>query len=400
MGLLALLSPVAIALADHDTACRSGFQNFNLVCFRDSDDGEFSLTLSDKGTIHLANVAALPSDKAYEGWLVADSGPVSIGILNVTDAVIDQNFTLSGANLFANFHTAVVSIEPVPDPDPAPSADKPYAVTIPADLLAHIRHLTYSWQGNPVYTVGPHAGVPKGIAVGLREQAALAWLHARLGVNSTTLASIQQHAEHTVNIIDGGAGQDLDGVGGAQNPGDKGPGVLGYADDAIKHAEFSHDIVRLSGSGSNSASRTAQEVIDSAGRAKTWAETAKERAMAALGTTELIVARAAIANASVLLDKTLDKTLNEFDTDGDGTIERIVVEGGAKQAYWASQELGNYVLPGAADTAVTQPTPKPPDTGDSSVPGLAFPGLILGIILLAVGGAVLYGLSRRRGSVV
>lgn len=360
-----------------------------MLCIRDSDDKEFSLTLSDEGIIFLSGVEALPADKAYEGWLVADSGPVSTGILNVTEGIIHQNFTLSGANLFANFHTFVVSVEPVPDPDPAPSAEKPYVKTLDPDVLAHVRHLTYSWQGNPVYAAGPHAGTPKGIAVGLREQAALALFHANLAGDQGTLAGIKQHAEHVVNIIDGGAGEDLDGVGGAQNPGDKGPGVLGYADDTIKHAEF---ILAIR------PQEYPRNAILSARQAKVWAESARERVMAALGATERIVARAAVANASILLDK----TLNGFDASGSGSIEPKKGEAGAVHAYLFSQQTGVYILPSAPDTTVTQPpaTPKPPGGGDASVPSLAFSGLILGIVLLAVGGTVLYGFSRRRGSAV
>ena len=360
-----------------------------MLCIRDSDDKEFSLTLSDEGIIFLSGVEALPADKAYEGWLVADSGPVSTGILNVTEGIIHQNFTLSGANLFANFHTFVVSVEPVPDPDPAPSAEKPYVKTLDPDVLAHVRHLTYSWQGNPVYAAGPHAGTPKGIAVGLREQAALALFHANLAGDQGTLAGIKQHAEHVVNIIDGGAGEDLDGVGGAQNPGDKGPGVLGYADDTIKHAEF---ILAIR------PQEYPRNAILSARQAKVWAESARERVMAALGATERIVARAAVANASILLDK----TLNGFDASGSGSIEPKKGEAGAVHAYLFSQQTGVYILPSAPDTTVTQPpaTPKPPGGGDASAPSLAFSGLILGIVLLAVGGTVLYGFSRRRGSAV
>jgi len=397
-GLLALLSPAAIALADHGNVCPSGLggATFNQVCVFDSDDTEFSLTLSDEAVIYLKSVTPLPSNQAYEGWLVADSGPVSIGILNVSNGTIHQNFTLSGANLFTDFHTVVISVEPVPDPDPAPSTVKPYVKTINAEALAHIRHLLYSWQGNPAYTAGPHAGTPKGIVVGLREQVALALLHANLAIDQDSLAGIQQHAEHVVNIIDGGAGQDLDGVGGAQNPGDKGPGVLGYADDTIKHGQF---ILAINRSGVSD--EYIQQAVDSGQQTKIWAEQARERVMAAIGATELIVARAAVTNASIILDWALNGV-----STANRNPRRIIGEGGAVQAYAASQDIGTYVLNTRPITETEQPTStppptptaKPPETGDSSVPGLAFPGLILGLILLAIGGTVLYGLSRRRTS--
>ena len=144
----------------------------------------------------------------------------------------------TGENLFANFDKFVVTIEPVPDLDPLPSAVVALIHQIPKGGLAHIRHLSYSWTGNPAYKGGFHAGTPKGIVVGLREQTWAALVHARLSINSSDLAGVRQHACHVVNIVEGtgdGKGANFDASCG--NPGD-GFGVLSYATDTTKHAGF------------------------------------------------------------------------------------------------------------------------------------------------------------------
>ena len=147
----------------------------------------------------------------------------------------------TGENLFASFDKFVITIEPVPDPDPLPSEQKIMIHQIPKGGIVHIRHLAYSWTGNPVYASGFHQGEPKGITVGLREQAWVALVHARLAMDSTTLAGIRRHAEHVINAIEGTGDRggpnygDLNKDGNVEDFGD-GFGVLNYAADAAKHA--------------------------------------------------------------------------------------------------------------------------------------------------------------------
>ena len=355
-GLFGLLIPLSIVLAQGGGGTAT---------VRDSDATEFSNKLSDQVWIALTDLPALAPTSAYEGWLVSDDGPQSTGILtpdadgNVSQAywLMDSDGNPTGENLFARFHTFVISIEPVPDNNPAPSADKPYVHTIPKAAWVHIGHLAYSWKANPAYKAGNfHEGTPKGISVGLREQTWVARVHAGLSFDSGTLGAVQAHACHTVNIIEGSEGDNYDGSCG--DPGD-GFGVLNYAVDAANHAGFSasatpNDSVIVS---------NGQRVIDAAGKASTWASQGRDEALAAVASTDITAAKIHMGNAIDRLDKGMTQST---------------------EAYVASQQMGTYTVDFAA---------KAPKTGDSNVPRLALLTLLVGAALL-VSGTFVYRRSR------
>ena len=385
VGLLSILIPLTIALAQGGGGT---------VRITDSDENDFSGTLSDKAWIELTGLPPLGSDQAYEGWFVSDDGSrkESTGILtpggngNVSTTfwftkaedrtvVTGQDATgdditgvvsvkvPTGENLFANFDKFLLTIEPVPDTDPGPSGVVPLIHAIPEGGIAHIRHLIYSWQGNPEYKSGVHQGTPKGILVGLREQTWTALVHARLGLSSTDVAAVQQHAEHVVNIIEGSGGAnfgDLDGDGTEQNPGD-GFGVLGYAPDA-KHATFAAsaapDDAVIVANGRN--------VVASADEVAAWAGLARDQAMLAASNNDIEVAKLFLSNAEARLVSSLNS---------------------AKGAYMSAQAMGMYTL--AAEPEVVAP----PDTGDPAVPNVALAVLIAGAVLL-LGAAYIYRRSR------
>ena len=358
VGLIAMLIPLTIALAQGDTGT---------VTIRDSDPEDVFDKLSDQVTIKFADIPALPPDKAYEGWLVDDAGPVSTGILVPNaDGNIDQTFKLGGdregENLLENFHTFVISIEPVPDTDPKPSADKPYLHTIPKGALVHIGHLLVSWAGNPEYTKGFYAdkALPKGISVGLREQTWTAWRHADLSFTSKTLGAVQTHACHVVNIIQGTEGADYDATCG--DPGD-GFGVLNYADD-VKHSGFAASVAP----GEALVVKHGAEAVTLANEAKGLAEQALALALQAKGASDTFSGQISISGARTLLTIAFVKT---------------------KESYVAAQNMGTYTVTPAPVADVEDP-----DVGDPYLPKMGLVALIAGAFLL-LGGAYLYRRSRQ-----
>lgn len=89
-----------------------------------SDDDENGPSISDL-TLNINGLENLGADFAYEGWIIVDGAPVSTGTFSV-----DGNGNLS-ASIFEvdtdELEAAtmfVLSIEPVPDSDPAPAATK------------------------------------------------------------------------------------------------------------------------------------------------------------------------------------------------------------------------------------------------------------------------------------
>ena len=230
VGLLSLIIPLTIVLAQRGAGT---------VTIRDSDPDPFTVVLSDTATIVAKGVSALPPDKIYEGWLISDDGArkQSTGTARPNDeGDISMTFKLGGANagenLIGPFSTFVVTVEPTVDADPRPSDEVVAKVTIPAGGMSHVRHLLFSLGGNPEYKSGFHAGTPKGITVGLREQAADALKHAGFSAGSTDLAGVHIHAQHVINMIEGEGSANYDGT---TYKGD-GFGILKYAANSSRHA--------------------------------------------------------------------------------------------------------------------------------------------------------------------
>ena len=248
----------------------------------------------------------------------------------------------------------------MPDTDPGPSAEAAVKLPMPAGPLAEVRNLVFSTAGNPDYSAGFNKGTPKGSAVALRTEVWVAWVHANLALNSTTLPAIQQHAGHVVNAINGGAGQDLNNDGAAQTFGDKGPGIFAYAGQVRTQATAASaaapEDTRLA--------KNSGLTIQAAGGTMLWVGQARAQAMSALAATDIILARGAVANAKDRLGRAF---------------------AASNGVHRAAQDMGMYVFAPSAPVPADGEVKLPP-TGDSILPGLALLGLILGLVLLAAGG--------------
>ena len=146
LSLLALVIPIAIARGDVG----------GTAVVRES-----AATLSNQLVASLTGMPVLGDNEVYEGWLVSDDGEkkLSVGIMAVdSEGNIDHTFTHSGwANLTSIYDKFVVTVEPVPDTDSGPSGIVTASDLIPAGGMAHIRHLLYSWAGNPEYSSGVYS---------------------------------------------------------------------------------------------------------------------------------------------------------------------------------------------------------------------------------------------------
>lgn len=91
----------------------------------DDDDDDNNMTSSNQGnlTVNTVGLESLGDDYEYEGWLIVNGQPVSAGLFDI-DAngnPTATNFTVSQSDL-SNASAYVLTIEPSPDNDPAPSA--------------------------------------------------------------------------------------------------------------------------------------------------------------------------------------------------------------------------------------------------------------------------------------
>ena len=86
------------------------------------DDDETPVSTTDTLNLNLTGLEDLGSDYAYEGWIIVDGAPVTTGVFTV-----DANGTASktafelDATQLDKATTFVLTIEPSPDNDPAPS---------------------------------------------------------------------------------------------------------------------------------------------------------------------------------------------------------------------------------------------------------------------------------------
>ena len=307
--------------------------------------------LSDSLSIALSDVPAAPAGMVYEGWLISASGSkISVGTFSPDGSGdVTQTYDGDGSNLLASYSTFAISVEPAVDPDPATPGAIYWADTIPAGAFTHIGHLSVAWGPNPD---------SKGIVVGLREQAGVANAHALLAQSSTTLASKQSHAHHVINIIEGTGGANYDASFG--DPGD-GVGVLNYAADTIKHADFAKG-----------------EAPDDA--------TVAAGADAVIAATNDVIARAELARDGALLVANASSDNLIVDV---GLANAVGLSGealtAAGTAYTSAQDMGAFVpVAGGVTTPVT---------GDSLVPVVALVALIAGALLATGGGLLVF---RRR----
>jgi hypothetical protein len=337
-----------------------------------------NLGLSDSITYTLTGMPKLGPDKALEGWLIADDNSLrlSTGIMAVAEdgSVNYSTTTPNGENLIRRYDKVVITIESVPDPSPAkPSNEVLWSDRIPRRAMEHIRHLLTNWPDSAT----------KGIMTNLQEQLGAALAHAQLAQGATTLADFQTHAHHVINIIEGPAGANFDADFG--NPGD-GIGVLAHAADR-KHAGFAADMAPDDTDITNHAA-----LVEINGKnVEDWAKQARDQSLTALGVGNLAQAQIQMIPVVGLLTSALNGT----DADGSGTVDSVVGEGGAKQAYVEAQLMATYALnPGGLPKPI-QLGPGLPSAGDGAVPVIPFAAMAAGLAL-AVGGAVLLRGRRRR----
>lgn len=90
---------------------------FTTSCSDNDDDAPANATM----TLNLSGLEDLGADYVYEGWIMVNGNPVSIGTFS--SVTFPQNFSVSASDLAAA-SAFVLTIEPAIDSDPAPAATK------------------------------------------------------------------------------------------------------------------------------------------------------------------------------------------------------------------------------------------------------------------------------------
>ncbi len=95
---------------------------FTMGVFSSCSEDETNETNNASFDLNISGLEDLGSDYAYEGWVIVDGAPVSTGLFDVdTDGHLSQTSFSIDADALQDATTFVLTIEPSPDNDPAPS---------------------------------------------------------------------------------------------------------------------------------------------------------------------------------------------------------------------------------------------------------------------------------------
>ena len=350
-----------------------------------TDDGGM---VHNNGAITVTlNAVPLPdAGTAYEGWLVNDRGSVkqSIGIIDVvadgTEGTGSGSLTYMSPSedLIATYDKLVITSEPVPDDDPAPSDVIAFSASVPRAAMQYIRELLSSASEGD--SMG-HLGM-------LRAQAMIAANDAQSAAAAQNIAEIKMHAEAMVNEIEGMGGDnygDHNGDGATADNGD-GVGLLAHSasrERALYAAVAARDVSTILG---NAAAVDGYGTyVDDALMA------ARDAGMEVLAAEIPLLASTYAANAASLMDA----ALNGF-TSSDPATGALTLEPGVVHMYEAAQAMATYTLQPGTDglPSAAGPSVASLAVGDSAVPAVVSGALVAAIALLVSGG-ILVTVRRR-----
>ncbi len=94
------------------------------ACNKDEDD-DMNTNMTGELKLNISNLASSDAGEQYEGWIIVNGAPVSTGTFTVdaNGTPSKTSFMIAESNL-SSATDFVLSIEPMPDNDPAPSAIK------------------------------------------------------------------------------------------------------------------------------------------------------------------------------------------------------------------------------------------------------------------------------------
>ena len=324
LGLILLMTvPFAVAHADNYSGSGSAVI---------SDAG----AMSDKVTITLSGMTALEKGMAYEGWLVdsASGDKVSVGTLIAPMGNINHSWiSPDGDNLLSMYDCVVISVESMPDDDPAEWSHVVFMDTIDEGAIEQIRGLV----------VGDDSSLHM-----LQMKVDMAMMKVAEAQAADNIDDLKAATEEAVGMVDGD------------------DGIAALAASAGESA-----MAAMDASGRESVDMYAKQVMSSSSNVSAWAMAAKEDAAA-------VTAEDNIDTAKILLNVVNGKLMAAADG-----IEATDM-GGASDAYMQAQKMATFSLP-APETAVAAPS-----VGDTYVPTAMQIMLFVSLMLLIGGGALLY----------
>lgn len=302
-----------------------------------------SFAPSDSASIIMTNMQQPAAGQQYYAWLtdsrtnqVQNLGPVQPD----ANGQLAYNYIgFGGQNLMAAYDGFLVTSEQAGAEVLTPGATA-YSGQQPPAAFGALSTLVVAASDTPGNT---------GYAVGARSQAFEAVYHIgaiQEAYDFLSIGDAKRHAEHVINAIDGVPGQDIDGVHGAQNPGD-GYGVIGYLNAMKAAAQAAADAPDAS----NAVKVHAGHVIMSVDNALVWAETMRTAVLD-------LNAQQSIGDIGPQLETLTtygQLLISGSDNNGDGQISPE--EGGVLTAYQHAQYMGALAVATGENVSLSNPQP-------------------------------------------
>jgi serine/threonine protein kinase len=299
-------------------------------------------THSDQATLTTTGITSPAEGTQYEAWLIADDGEqrISVGTLEFdADNTGALTFVDSqGRNLIGLYSSLEITLEPNPDNNPNPSNPVAFSATLPAGGYTHVRHLLFSFAGNPNQT---------GFVLGLDASTKLLEESANAMFSAFTTADdagLRLQTEKMVNIISGVQSpdhKDWNGDGNVDDPSD-GFGLLlngdseGYIQGTVSHA----DLAITSGDASENMLIHGEHVKIAALNVEEWTPQLRDLLIAILqtptGTDVEGLVRQAVALSSQIR--------TGVDHNGNENVEPIPGEGGVLTAYQHAYYMADIMI--------------------------------------------------------
>ncbi len=302
-------------------------------------DGAASM---DQVSVTALNMPQPPEGRQYEAWLVNVGGEVrrSLGRLELG---ADGNGRLAfvddeGRNFLERYDRLEITLESNPDPNPNPSGELAYSVSLPPEGLKHVRHLLVSFGAAPAGTALVRGLLRDAILIDQGAQQILAAFQAG------DEAAVRLQAEGLVNLIVGKQSpefQDWNGDGSVDDPGD-GYGMLlngenaGYIDGVYTHADYAASAVDAT----ENMKVHGEHVKIAARNIEVWSPQLRDLLVQIVDLPFGPEIEQPIRQATTLADEMLNGT----DLNGDERVDPIPGEGGAQTAYDHAYYMADMII--------------------------------------------------------
>lgn len=287
-----------------------------------------SESLADTINLQVEDVAQPTSGNRYVAWLRNSDTDET---MNIGEIVVDATgrgillYTDEESRMLAGLYNQIlVSEEPTADVE-EPEGSVAYIGEVPIELTNALYE---------IFVSSPDGFGERGLLFSATDEASTAQNHAGLAAGARSVGSMQNHAEHTLNIINGTT-EDYDGNGSPQNPG-RGVGVFFFLD---RIDQLLLDVVQREDATIH-VQQNAEFILVCTTNVRDWANRVNELEL------ELITAESieSVEDQAAESQALVDAMINGIDLNENGQIEAFEGECGLGQIPGYGIQVGNVDL--------------------------------------------------------